>query len=359
MRTKLVYVLTCAPEKYYIEQALMSMFSARHWNPYAHIVLIVDDLTDKLLVGKRAELLDYVSEKIVVPFDDASLSMMYRSRFIKTSVRQLIQGRFLFIDCDTIVCGDLSEIDTFDCEIGAVWESHLPVRDYCKPLFEYDQSCTLKLGVDLETEGVYYSSGVILADDTGVAKKLFQLWHSCWEESTALGMGIDQPALAKANVMLGRVVQRIPDVYNCIVFTKNNFTRQAKILHISSYRNPSYLFSKKVLEYVRNNGLKNHWIVDSIMRPCASFLPFDFDILYSTRKQRKEWIKEIAYFSSGYGKTIDASFADFPMKSHLRLVVIVLLRGKCNLFAAWLWMLWRRIFVWRHRKTIKDNVCRK
>ena len=359
MKTKLVYVLTCASEAMYIEQALMSAFSARHWNPDAHIVLMVDDLTDKLLVGKRAEVLDYVSEKIVVPFEDASLSMMYRSRFIKTSIRQLIQGRFLFVDCDTIVCGDLSGIDTFDCEIGAVWESHLPVKDYCNPLFAYDQSCTLKLGVDLEKEGVYFSSGVILAEDTGVAKQLFQLWHSCWEESTALGMGIDQPALAKANVMLGRVIQRIPDVYNCIVFTKNNFTRQAKILHISLYRNPSYLFSKKVLEYVRNNGLKSHWIVDSIKHPCASFLPFDFDILSSTREQRKEWIKEIAYYSRGYGETIDASFADFPMKSRLRLIAIALLRRKCNLLAARFWMLWRRILVWRHRKTIKDNVCRK
>ena len=72
MRTKLVYVLTCAPEKHYIEQALMSVFSARHWNPDAHIVLLVDDLTDKLLVGKRADVLDYISEKIVVPFDEAS-----------------------------------------------------------------------------------------------------------------------------------------------------------------------------------------------------------------------------------------------------------------------------------------------
>ena len=64
MVTKLVYVLTCSPEKHYIEQALIAVFSARHWNPDAYIVLLVDDKTDALLVGKRSELLDYVSEKI-------------------------------------------------------------------------------------------------------------------------------------------------------------------------------------------------------------------------------------------------------------------------------------------------------
>ena len=78
MQTKLVYVLTCASEKHYIEQALIAVFSARHWNPEACIVLLVDDKTDALLVGKRSEILDYVSEKIVVPFENATLSPMYR-----------------------------------------------------------------------------------------------------------------------------------------------------------------------------------------------------------------------------------------------------------------------------------------
>ena len=44
MNTKLVYVLTSASDKHYIEQALMAVYSARHWNPDAHIVLVVDDI---------------------------------------------------------------------------------------------------------------------------------------------------------------------------------------------------------------------------------------------------------------------------------------------------------------------------
>lgn len=359
MKTKLVYVLTCAPEKNYIEQALMSVYSARHWNPDVHIVLIVDNLTDDLLVGKHAEILNYISEKIVVPFDDDSLTMKYRSRFIKTSVRRLVHGRLMFVDSDTIVCGDLSEIDTFDCEIGAVWESHLLPKDYCQPLFEKDQDRTMRLGVDLDEEKVYFSSGVVLAEDSDLAQQLFQLWHDTWLEATKLDMNIDQPSLAKANKLLGHVIQRIPDVYNCIVFTQNNFIRQAKILHISSYRNPSYLFTNRVLKYVEDNGLKNQWLIDSILNPCASILPFDNDILHSDSKQRREWIKEIARFSRGYGDTIDASFADFPMQSRFRSIVVGLMRKKFNGLAARIWMLWKRVYVWRHRKTIKDNVCRK
>ena len=120
MKTKLVYVLTCAPEATYIEQALISIWSARYHNPDAHIVLLVDDKTTQLLVGKRAELLEYITEKVVIPFEDTNATMMYRSRWIKTSVRQLIEGDFLFIDCDTIVAQSLADADNFDCEIGAV-----------------------------------------------------------------------------------------------------------------------------------------------------------------------------------------------------------------------------------------------
>ena len=98
MQTKLVYVLTCTPEATYIEQALISIWSARYHNPDAHIVLLLDDKTNELLVGKRAEVLEYVTEKVVVPFEDANATMMCRSRWIKTQVRQLVKGDFLFID---------------------------------------------------------------------------------------------------------------------------------------------------------------------------------------------------------------------------------------------------------------------
>ena len=146
MKTKLIYVLTCSESGTYIEQALMSIWSARHHNPDAHIVLLTDDKTDRLLTGTRGGLLDYVTEKIVVPFVDENASMMFRSRWIKTSARELVEGDFLFIDCDTIVCKSLAEIDGFQCEMGAVWESHLLVEDFCDSLKSSATKANLKGG---------------------------------------------------------------------------------------------------------------------------------------------------------------------------------------------------------------------
>lgn len=359
MVTKLVYVLTCSPEKHYIEQALIAVFSARHWNPDAYIVLLVDDKTDALLVGKRSELLDYVSEKIVVPFADATLSPMYRSRWIKTSVRQLIQGRYLFIDCDTIVTSALDSIDQMKMEVGAIPDALLPVKEYSKSMFAPIDKRAKIVGYDLNKEEYHFNSGVMLVGESEQSYKLYELWHSYWLYYVGVRLMVDQPTLARANVEMNHIIQPIDVRYNCIVYTQNAFSREARILHISSYRNPSFIFSDKVLKYIRENGLKNEWLKSTILNPCSTFLPFDYDVLHSNREQRRTWRKEIAITSKGYGEVIDSSFEDFPMPSRLRGIVLFMFRNGMNGMAAWLWMWWKKRYVVAHRKNIKDNVCRK
>lgn len=357
MTTKLVYVLTCASDKHYIEQALMSVFSARHWNPDAHIVLVVDDSTDNLLVGKRAEILDYISEKIVVPFADASLSPMYRSRFIKTSVRQRIKGDFLFIDSDTIICKNLSAIDRFECEVGAVLESHLLVEDYCDSLRSSAIAANEQLGVDLDEEKEYFSSGVLFVRDVPQAHKLYELWHQFWQDSYRLGLPIDQPSLAKANRESGHVIQRIPDTYNCILFTQNDFADKSHIMHIAAYRNPSFLFTDKVFKLLEREGLIE-WVKDAVLNPCHSMLPFDYSVRHSTLGQRLDWIRTISKTALTLNSNLPELTDDFPMRSSLRGMVLWMFHHGCYQMGAIIWMLWKRVKVLR-KKDLKNNVCRK
>lgn len=359
MNTKLVYVLTCAPEKTYIEQALMAVYSARHWNPDAHIVLITDNLTDALLTGSRGEILDYVSEKIVHQFPDTD-SMMYRSRWLKTSVRSLIDGDFLFIDCDTLCQKSLNEVDELKCPIGAVYESHLPVSLFCDSLSRKAKAATSRIGVDLEEEKYYFSSGVLFVRDTKESRKLYELWHQFWIEGESIGLHIDQPSLAKANREVGHVIKKMPDTYNCILFTRNAFTRDAHILHVAAYMNPCLLFNDKALQYVKENGLKNNsWLTSSIINPCCTFLPFDYDIMCSTYHQRRIWRKERSSFLKGYGKYIDPSFECFQMKSRVRSLIVYFLQKGNTLFAISMWMLWRRMQITQNRKHISTNICSK
>lgn len=345
LKTKLVYVLTCAPETTYIEQALMAVWSARYWNPNAHIVLLTDDKTSALMHtdGTRGEILQYISEEIVTTFD-TDKSMHYRSRWIKTQVRELVKGNMLFVDCDTICCRSLQDVDFLDCEVGAVLESHLPVAEWNASMLQQLEPRANMMGWSTNDECFYFSSGVIYCKDTPLVHHLYHLWHSVWLDGVVKGVNIDQPALARANIECGHIIQQISDDYNRILFTETPHTEDAYILHIAAYRNPSFLFKANTLTYIREYGLKNNgWLCTLILHPCWTFRPFDYDLLHSVLEQRLRWLCELTQAEYYYlRKVCDRRVTRFCVFNRL-------------LF----WMLQRRWHVLRHSKSIKDNILRK
>ncbi len=329
MKTKLVYVLTCAPEATYIEQAMMAIWSARYWNPDAYIVLLTDDKTSNILHTDkvRGEVLQYISEEIVTPFNE-KCSMMYRSRWLKTKARELVVGDMLFVDSDTICCRSLDGVDQFACIVGAVLESHLPIAELADSMQYEIENEAIKIGWSIKTETFYFSSGVLFTRDVKDAHSLYQRWHDSWMNGIKSGVNIDQPSLAYANIQSNHIIEIIPNSYNCILFTEPQHTQEAHILHIAAYRNPSILFEKNTLLYIREHGLNDENIKNMIIHPCYSFKPFDYDILHSNFVERVHWIGRVAS----------------------------LVGGKFN---AIIWMVRKRIHVLRHRSRIKDNYCRR
>lgn len=276
MNTKLVYVLTCAPDRYFIEQALLSIYTARYYNPDATIVLIVDDLTDKLLVGSRAEILEYISEKIVVELDQ-QLTMELRSRFLKSSFRNLVlNGDLLFIDCDTLITCSLNEIDNCSFEIGAVLDSHLPIRKYNKSVYNHLDGRAKIAGWDITKEDYYFNSGVVFVKDNEKTKLFFKKWNSAMFETPNKTFIGDQPYFALINIEFGHLIQELDEVWNCVMYTQPLFDKQAKIMHFSSYQNMSYVFGHAFLQKLKIEGLKtNDFAKDSIFHPHSTYIPFD------------------------------------------------------------------------------------
>lgn len=275
MKTRLVYVLTCAPDKNYIEQALLSVYTARYHNPNATIVLIVDDLTDKLLVGTRGEILNYISQKIVVELQP-DLTMMDRSRWLKTSVRNLVQGDLLFIDSDTLITQSLENIDECKNSVAAVLESHLPIKSFNKYIYDKVADLSSKIGWNIEDEDYYFSSGVIYVKDEPKNYELFDKWHLYWKEGREKGISIDQPSFAKANIHLNYPVKVIDGIWNCVMYTHVDFAYSSKILHFCSFRNMSYIFENQFLNKVKQQGVeRNEFIKNSILNPYQTFVPFE------------------------------------------------------------------------------------
>lgn len=240
MRTKIAYVLVSSDHDIYYEQALLSAWSARHWNPEATIVLVMDNKTNARLCRNHCPLFDLVDEKVVVEYPD-SMTGRLRSRELKTTLRQQISGDYLFIDADTIVCGSLSEVDSFQGQIGAVLDGHkLLDKSFHHHLVQASEC----LGIKIEDGASYYNSGVMVVRDTDDTHHFYNAWHELYEYLQKQGYFFDQPSLF-AICQKYPIVEELDGSLNCQLFLGGlPFLGDAKIIHtfndlgLAGYGNP-------------------------------------------------------------------------------------------------------------------------
>lgn len=189
MKTKIIYVLVSNENDCYLEQALVSIYSLRLYNPDANLLLLVDEETSRTLEnGIRKLILNYVSKLVIVdvPFH---YSKQQKSRYIKTSLRSQVIGDFLFIDCDTIINEELKDIDNLSCEIAAVPDCHLSIKySWMKTNIKKWSSV---LGWKYSENDFYFNSGVLFVKDTDDTHQFYEYWHSLWRKNVLKGINYD------------------------------------------------------------------------------------------------------------------------------------------------------------------------
>jgi len=212
MKTKIVYIVVSDEQDSYLEQTLVSIYSAQVQTPDAHISLVVDRHTNHTLTGRRSLVLRYISEKIVVDVPE-QFSKMQRSRFLKTTLRRHITGDYLYVDADTIICRPLSDVDALNMDIGAVLDFHVPLSRHTRKKNIYERLSYLGMKHS-EISDRYFNSGVMFVRDTDVAYTLYDEWHKIWAQSVTIGISTDQPSLAKANYVCGNIIHKLPGIWN-------------------------------------------------------------------------------------------------------------------------------------------------
>lgn len=166
MKTKIVYAVSSDESDSYLEQALLSVFSLRKHNADAFVELVVDQDTDATITGKRREILKYIDNKVVVNIPE-EYNKLCRSRWLKTSLREHVKGDFLYIDNDTIITDDLSEIDSYGFSIGAVINAHVlfslrKEERYAKKIMKNAPH----EGWNCSEDTPFFNGGVLLVKDT-------------------------------------------------------------------------------------------------------------------------------------------------------------------------------------------------
>ena len=242
---KYVYVLTSTPNDLYYEQCLMSVFSLRHHTPKAQIYILTDNKTSDTFTAenKRLGLSNMGANIISVNFDD-SVTNIQRSRILKTTIPEHISGDFLFIDCDTIICEDLSSIENnlHDTKISAVLDGHVPLSEHKHK--DYFIKREKKLGFSAsEKSGKHFNSGVMLYKDCPESKNFFKKWNELWTWCfTVKHDHHDQPAFNEAGIECGAIIKELDGIWNCQL----------------SQGGLAYLENAKIIHYFSSEGGKNY-----------------------------------------------------------------------------------------------------
>lgn len=253
MNTKIVYVTVSRNSDCYLEMTWVSAWSAKFYNPDAHITFVADkDTVDGIYSSYRRDFFKLVDE--IIPIEiPGDLTNMEKSRWLKTNLRNLVTGDYLFIDSDTIVTGDLSLVDDFKCQLGMVlnWQIKLsegPYLDEMRPLLKnifnyigpYDDN--------------YFNSGVMYCKDTYSVKKIYDEWHENWKLSNNAGWKYDQLGLYKAQLDNPGVIEELDGIYNCQITVALKSLYKAKIVHFFSADNTTFTPFKRKETYM---GIKS------------------------------------------------------------------------------------------------------
>jgi hypothetical protein len=272
---KYVYVLASSENDLYYEQFFLSAVSLRLHNPTAEIVLLLDPLTKKGLVGNRAGYEKIVSDIVVIEPPNG-LSSKEVSRWIKTSMRQYIMKDFLYIDCDTIIADNLDYAFSDAIKIGAILDSHIPFTRH--HYYRQFRDENLKLGfTSIMTTDSYYNGGIILSKNSPESCVFFEKWHSLWIETMGKGNSQDMPSFNRANYDLNNIITEIGGEWNCQI--SNNgipFLHRAKILHyfatsLDFLTSPFALASKMVLSSIKKSGRISTEILEKLHDPKSAF----------------------------------------------------------------------------------------
>jgi len=276
MKTKILYVLVSTEQDIFAEQTYLSILSLRKHNNSSSVSLIMDNKTALSLKVRAFDLVSMVDEPIVVDLPD-EMTNKYKSRVLKTNMRNYIEGDFLYVDSDTIILTDLTEIDNEQSDMAAVYE-------YNRSFKENTNKKTLKeiykrLGQDIEQISEYFNSGVIYVKDNSHTREFFSEWHHEWEKGTKKGVFFDQPSLGIVNLQKRGFITALDGIWNCQGRYCSNYVKDAKIYHYLFDKGFSHpLLKRDAFLELKEEGSLNKLMEDALKNPFRCISPINIII---------------------------------------------------------------------------------
>jgi len=221
----------------YKEEATLSAKSLREYHPDLPVTIFTDqEEVDTSVFDNVVQLSN--------PINNPGDSIL--------SSKHLPYERTLYLDADTFVCGDISEIfellDAFDVaaghEVGRSW---------------WNRNRYIQNDIDLPESFPEYNTGVIAYRDNDPVKELFDSWNRVYKK---VGGELNQPAFRVASYRSDAEFATLPPEYNFMTHTVGFASGPVKILH----QGPSNVDLESVAEKI--NGSVGTRIISWDKNPC-------------------------------------------------------------------------------------------
>lgn len=271
MFVKILYILVSQPSDFYYEQALVSVASAKCRMPDASISLLVDSKTRSNMVGDRSSIFEYVNETVVIDLNEES--PLLRSRILKTNMRSLVQGDFIYVDVDSVWTGSIDECD-FTSDVMGVLDGNCELSEHGRKKYIMQQF--EKIGFN-PTSKRHINGGVLYMKDSASAKKFCELWNFLWTQSCEKGVCFDQPSLHQVVESFGPDFSLLNGIYNAQVAANMKYFASAKLVHYHPYgpysdddSRPFIFHQKKFWKIVKEHGLSDS-VMKTLKHPFEAF----------------------------------------------------------------------------------------
>jgi hypothetical protein len=268
---KFLYVLISTPKDIYYEQAFISITSLRMHNPSAFVSLLTDKETIDSIQNRKADISKIVDEIVIENFE-ADVSNYKRSRILKTTMRNIINGDFLYIDGDTVICDNLNEIEKFEFDLGLVLGQHTIRTLSINRFHSIRQLKTIFNKPDFYNYPYYFNGGLLFAKDTEFNREFFKKWNENYFFGCKKNLYMDQPSLALTNFQLGFPIKELDGKWNVNVRNGVNYLHNAKIMHYYASVGKEYEpFSNSLPLRVKETGFLTENDLSLIAQPKGFF----------------------------------------------------------------------------------------
>lgn len=254
--------------------AHVSMLSLLAVHPSAQVCLVTDPRTYRLMKDQGHALLKVPANISVV--ETGFESAVDSSRALKTRLREIVSGQFVFLDTDTVVLRSIQGIAALGASFAATalgrsrdkWHKPGRYRDAMRVRCE-----SLRWRYP-DPAKPYFSSGVFCMKDDAAAHAISEAWHASWRESRPVFGGIDQPALYHALETVKCSIDIIPERFNVMPGSRAKVHGNPAILHFGS----------------RSALRDRHLLIGHLMRDLSIRGTLDVQAIARSRRTNDVWV---------------------------------------------------------------------